>query len=75
MRAAYRVMVDGSAVSFLPLCTCGWRDHPRTTRLAAWHACRRHEESCHPSGLQAAQALAQQRARDARHALRLAERQ
>lgn len=65
MRAAYRVKVDGSEVSFLPLCSCGWRDTPRTTRQAAWLACRRHEENCHPSGLQAAQALAKQAARDA----------
>lgn len=71
----YRVRVDGSAVSFLPICSCGWRDCPRTTRESAWVAARRHEESCHPSGLQAAQALIRQRRRDAQHAARRLERQ
>lgn len=53
------VRVDRSAVSFLPLCRCGWRGLPATSHGEALREARHHEMRAHPGDLHAAQALAQ----------------
>ncbi len=43
-----RVRVDVGAVSFLPICPCGWRGLPGLDRTEALRQARHHELRAHP---------------------------
>ncbi len=60
------VRVDRGGSTFLPMCGCGWRGLPATSRGEALHEARSHEQRAHPGDLHAAQALAQHRRRNER---------
>lgn len=53
----YKIYVDGSDCTFLPICSCGWRGDISRSRSYAWKNARTHEMSCHIGGTQAAHAL------------------
>lgn len=43
-----RVRVDVGGGTFLPICPCGWRGLPGTTRSESLREARRHEQRAHP---------------------------
>lgn len=58
-----RVKIDAGGMTYLPLCDCGWRGLPSTSRGGALSDARHHELRAHPGDLQAAKALAEHRRR------------
>ena len=52
-----RISLDSGPVTHLPICSCGWRGLPTTTRQTAWSQGAAHEAACHPCVNQAAAAL------------------
>ncbi len=62
-----RIRVDRSAVSFLPICACGWRGLPAISHGDALRDARQHELRAHP-GEEHARNAALQHARRQRRA-------
>lgn len=59
----YRLRIDSSARTHLPLCECGWRGAIHGSLEEAWQSARAHEERAHTGQIQALQALLKARSR------------
>lgn len=59
----YRLKIDSSKTSHLPICECGWRGQIQASLIEAWTEARAHEERAHTGQIQALRALIESRRR------------
>ena len=59
-----RTRIDSGPITHLPLCACGWRGIPTTTRATALAQAAAHETRAHPEQDRSRRAAREQARRD-----------